>query len=130
MMKKAVVLSVLMLVLVSCAPPLRVYYYPGARHYPPTSPQSVDLLRAEPRRPHVAFAEIRYDPPVGMSRSQVDWNLRERGAYIGADALVVEVDTVYRERVWVGTVRADHRRPARRAVVRDHIIVAIAIRYF
>jgi hypothetical protein len=132
MMRKAVFLFILALLLVSCAPPLRVSYFQGARHYPPTSPSQVDLLREEPRRPHEAFAEIRYNPPTGMSRSQVDWNLRERGAAIGADALVVEIDTVYREQVWVGPYRANRSyrgRRVRRAVVRDHIIEAIAIRY-
>jgi hypothetical protein len=110
MIKKTVVLSALLFLIVSCAPPLRVSYFPGAR-------------------PHLAFAVLRYDPPAGMGRGDVDWRLRERGAAIGADALVVEVDTVYRERVWVGPYRPYRGRNVRRTVVRDHIIEAIAIRY-
>jgi hypothetical protein len=129
MMKKTVVLLALLFLIVSCAPPLRVSFFPGSRRYPPTSPSSVDLLREEPRRPHQAFAVIRYDPPFGMNRGAVDWRLREQGAAIGADALVVEVDTVYRERVWVGPYRPYRGRNVHRAVVRDHIIEAIAIRY-
>jgi hypothetical protein len=129
MMKKTVVLLALMFLIVSCAPPLRVSYFPGARRYPPTSPSSVDLLRDEPHRPHLAFAVLRYDPPAGMGRDAVDWKLRERGAAIGADALVVEVDTVYRERVWVGPYRPYRGRNVHRTVVRDHIIEAVAIRY-
>lgn len=129
MMKKTVVLFVLVFLLASCAPPLRVSYFRGARHFPPISPSSVDLLREEPRRPHEAFAEIRYDPPAGISRSEVDWKLREKGASIGADALIVEVDNVYRDRVWAGPYRANRGRRVQRAVVRDHIIIAVAIRY-
>jgi len=129
MKKKLWLIFILALVIVSCAPPLRVNYFPGAPSYPPTSPGSVDLLRFEPRRPHEAFAEIRYDPPAGMNRSEVEWKLREKGATIGADALVIEVDTVYRERVWVGPYRVYRGRRLHRTVVRDHIIVAIAIRY-
>ena len=129
MMKKTVVLFFLVLIIAACASPLRVTYFPGARHYPPTLPSSLDLLRAEPHRPHIAFALIRYDPPAGMGRSQVEWKLRERGASIGADALVIEVDTFFRERVWVGPYRPDRDRRGRRAVVRDHIIEAVAIRY-
>jgi len=129
MMKKTVVLLVLVFLIVSCAPPLRVSFFPGSRRYPPTSPSSVDLLREEPRRPHLAFAVIRYDPPFGMKRGEVDWKLREKGAAIGADALVVEVDTVYRERVWVGPYRPYRGRNVHRTVVRDHIIEAVAIRY-
>jgi hypothetical protein len=129
MVKKTIVLFVMVFLFVACAPPLRVSYFPGVRHYPPTSPAAVDLLREEPRRPHDAFAEIRYDPPAGMSRSEVEWKLREKGALIGADALVVEVDTVYRERVWVGPYRAYRGHRVHRTVTREHIIVAVAIRY-
>ena len=131
MMKKVFALFFLVLLLAACASPVRVYYFPGARHYPPTSPASVDLLRWEPQRPHEAFAELRYDPPRGYSRREVEWQLRERGAAIGADALVIRVDTVYRERVWVGPYRYSRNPHVNRAVavVRDHIIEAIAIRY-
>jgi hypothetical protein len=129
MMKKTAVLFVLVFLLAACAPPLRIYYFPGARHYPPMSPASVDLLRNEPSRPHEALAEIRMDPPARMSRFEVERRLREKAAAIGADALIIEVDTVYHERVWVGPYRAYRGRRVHRTVVRDHIIVAVAIRY-
>jgi len=129
-MKKMLVMMVLLAAFIaSCAPALRVNYFPGVPEYPPTSPAAVDLLRFEPRRPHNAFAEIRYDPPRGLSRNEVEWRLRQKGAAIGADALVVEVDTVYRERVWVGPYRPHRVRRVRRAVERDHVILAVAIRY-
>ena len=129
MMKRTAILFVLVFILAACASPLRVNYFPGARPYPATRPASVDLLRWEPLRPHVAFASIRYNPPARLSRSQVEWELRERGAAIGADALVIEVDTIYREKVWVGPYRHDRDRRGRRRVVRDRIIEAVAIRY-
>lgn len=113
----------------SCAPALRVNYFPGARHYPPTPARTVDLLRHEPHRPHDAFAVIRYDPPRGMSRAEVDWKLKQKGGAIGADALVIEVDTVYREHTWVGPYRPYRGRSVRRVVTRDHVIEAVAIRY-
>jgi hypothetical protein len=129
MKNKVLLLVLLAAFVVSCAPALKVNYLPGGRHYPPTSPQSVDLLRAEPRRSHDAFAVIRYDPPRGMSRSEVDWKLREKGGAIGADALVIEVDTVFREHVWVGPYRRYRGRAVHRTVTRDHVIEAVAIRY-
>ena len=46
--------------------------------------------------------------------------------YLALFALVIEIDTVYREQVWVGPYRG---RSVHRSVVRDHIIEAIAIRY-
>ncbi len=130
MMKKALALAFIVVVIVSCAPPLRVIYLSGVRNYPPTAPDSVDLLRYEPRRPHDAFAVIRYNPPAGMGRREVEWQLKERGGSIGADALVIEVDTIYRESVWVGPYRPLRGgRRVHRTVVRDKIIEAVAIRY-
>ena len=129
-MKRRMLLPVLLAALAAfCAPALRVNYFPGGRHYPPTSPQSLDLLRVEPRRPHDAFAVIRYEPPRDMSRNEVEWKLRRKGAAIGADALVIEVDTVFRERTWVGPYRPYRGRRVRRVVTRERIIEAVAIRY-
>ncbi|MCX6557856.1 MAG: hypothetical protein NTW95_10570 [Candidatus Aminicenantes bacterium] len=131
MMKRTFVLFFLVLLLAACVSPVRVYYFPGARHYPPTKTSSVELLRWEPQRPYEAFAEIRYDPPRGYSRNEVEWRLREKGADIGADALVISVDTIYRERVWVGPYHYYRNPHVGRAVavVRDFIIEAVAIRY-
>jgi hypothetical protein len=129
MKRTFLVLMIVAAFILSCAPPLRVRHFPGARRYPSTPPQTVDLLRHEPRRPHDAFAVIRYEPPRGMSRAEVDWKLKAKGGAIGADALVIEVDTVYRERTWVGPYRPYRGRSVRRVVTRDHIIEAVAIRY-
>jgi hypothetical protein len=126
MIKKTIVLFILVFLLVSCAPPLRVYYFPGARHYPPRPLASLDLLRNDPNRPHEALAEIRMNPSSRMSRLEVERQMRERAAAIGADALVIEVDNVYHERVWVGNYRGSR---VQRTVVHGHIILAIAIRY-
>jgi hypothetical protein len=123
MKSKAIVLILLAAVLISCSP-VRVHMFPGAHRFPPTSPQAVDLLRREPPRPHIAFAEVVYKPGRGDSRHEVDWILRERAARIGADALVIETDNVYRESVWSGRNNRSRRYP-----VRDYVIVGIAIRY-
>jgi hypothetical protein len=129
MKKKLFPVLALALVMVSCAPSLRVHYFRGAPDFRRTSPESVELLRYEPRGPHVAFAEIRYNPSARMSRGEVEWRLRRKGAAIGANALVIEEDTLYRDRVWAGPYRDERRRPYRRNAARDHYIVAIAIRY-
>lgn len=123
MRSKAIVLVLLVAVLVSCSP-VRVRMFPGAPHFPSTSPQSVDLLRREPSRPHVAFAEIVYKPSPRVSRHEVDWVLRERAAHIGADALIIETDNVYRESVWISPYRRVRNYPRF-----ERVIVGIAIRY-
>ncbi len=129
MKRKLITLVMLAAFAISCAPALRVRYFPDARRYPSTSPRSVDLLRAEPRRAHDAFALIRYDPPPRLGRGDVERTLREKGAAIGADALVIEVDTVFRERTWVGPYRPYRGRRVHHSVTRERIIEAVAIRY-
>jgi len=128
MNKKLALLFLLGALLAACSP-LRVYHFRGAPGFPSTRPEAVDLLRFEPRRPHVAFAEIRYNPSPRASRYEVEWRLRNKGARIGADALVIEVDTLYREGVFSGPYRTYRGRRLRRVIERDHVIVAIAIRY-
>jgi hypothetical protein len=123
-MRSKVILLVLMAaVLVSCSP-VRIHMYPGAPHFRPTSPQSVDLLRREPPRPHIAFAELVYKPSPRVSRHEVDWVLRERAARIGADAVIIEVDNIYRESVWLSPYRRVRHYPRY-----DRVIVGVAIRY-
>lgn len=129
MKKKLVLLFVLAAFLAACSPGLRVHYFRGAPDFPRTRPESVDLLRGEPRRPHVAFAEIRYEPSPRASRYEVEWRLRNKGAHIGADALVIEVDNLYREGTWPGQYRSYPGRGVYRTGERGRVIVAIAIRY-
>lgn len=123
MKTRFVILFFVVLFFISCAPAMRVNYFSNVPRFPPTSPASVDLIRYEPPRPHFAIAEIIYNPPAVLSRLEVESRLKEKGAAIGAHALVIEVDNIFRERVWVGPYRV-HRR-----VYRDRVIVGIAIRY-
>ena len=129
MKKKLVLLFVLAAFMAACSPGLRVHYFRGAPEFLRTRLEAVDLLRYEPRRPHVAFAEIRYEPSPRASRYEVEWRLRNKGAHIGADALVIEMDTLYREGVWSGPYRSYPGRGVYRTGERDRVIVAIAIRY-
>jgi hypothetical protein len=123
MRSKAIVLVLLAALLICCSP-VRVRMFRGVGHFPPTSPQSVDLLRREPPRPHIAFAEIYYKPSPRVSRHEVDWVLRERAARIGADALIIEVDNIYRESVWISSYRRGQIYPRF-----ERAIVGVAIRY-
>jgi hypothetical protein len=70
--------------------------YAGAPHPPPTVPQNVQILRTEPTRPHVRLGEIVLEattdpaPPI----EKVEAKLREEGAKLGADAVVVVLDRI------------------------------------
>jgi hypothetical protein len=72
--------------------------YVGAPTFPPTSPTSVQILRVEPARPHVRLGEIQIEgstdpaPPV----AEIEAKLREEGAKMGADAVVVVLDRLQR----------------------------------
>jgi hypothetical protein len=123
MRNRTILLILAAAVLMSCSP-VHVRMFPGAHRFPPTSPDRVDLLRREPPRPHIAFAEIVYTPDRYANRREVDWVLRDRAARIGADALVIEVDTFYREPVWAGPSRQNYGHP-----YQDRTIVGVAIRY-
>jgi hypothetical protein len=70
--------------------------YVGAPHPPPTNPANVQILRTEPTRPHVRLGEIVLEattdpaPPI----EKVEAKLREEGAKLGADAVVVVLDRI------------------------------------
>lgn len=70
--------------------------YPGAPHFAPTNAADVEILRTPPTRPNDRLGEIRIDastspaPPV----TDIEQRLREEGAKIGADAVVIVHDRI------------------------------------
>ncbi|MNF33301.1 hypothetical protein D3C84_141140 [compost metagenome] len=70
--------------------------YVGAQHFPPTLPEQVQVLRTEPTRSHVRLGEVLLDssveppPPV----TEIEQKLREEGAKMGGDAVVVVYDRI------------------------------------
>jgi hypothetical protein len=69
--------------------------YPNVPEFPATDPAKVQILRAEPARPHVKLGEITVDvsaspPPTPQ---EVDGMLRLSAAKLGADAAVIVSDT-------------------------------------
>jgi len=120
---KKIPVMILLLSLVFCGPPVRIKRYPVSASFAPTAAESVTILRHQPRRPHIQLGEVIVDPSPSTPREEVQWILRREAARLGAHAVVVVVDNVYRRQV-VG------RRWWRRVrVVRDRVIVGIAIRY-
>jgi hypothetical protein len=107
---------------VACYRPFGAHFYPDVPRFAPIAPPSVELLRREPRRDHIALGEVWIRPNYRMDRFYVESVLREKAAAMGADALVIVRDRFYREGVvysyWHGP------RP-----VYERQIVGIAIRY-
>ena len=70
--------------------------YVGVEHPAPTLPSAVRILRTEPTRPNVRLGEILIDATVDPAPpiTQVEQKLREEGAKLGADAVVVVYDQI------------------------------------
>ncbi|WPN49378.1 MULTISPECIES: hypothetical protein [unclassified Pseudomonas] len=70
--------------------------YVGVEHPAPTLPSEVQVLRTEPTRPHVRLGEILINATVDPAPpiTQVEQKLREEGAKLGADAVVVVYDAI------------------------------------
>ena len=70
--------------------------YVGAPHPPPTDATTVQILRAEPTKPHDKLGQVvvdaSVDPPPPIA--DVEAKLRAEAAKMGADAIVVVLDRV------------------------------------
>ncbi len=66
----------------------------GTPLYPPTDPATVQILREAPTQPHVKLGEITAEPQsTSTPASEVEAKLRQAGAKMGADAVVIVVET-------------------------------------
>lgn len=67
--------------------------YIGVPTYGPTNPTNVQVLRAEPTRPHVRLGEVRAEPSdPSVNAAKIEDALRKEAAKLGADAVVVVYD--------------------------------------
>lgn len=101
--------------------------YPNVGDLPPTEPARVQILRAEPARPHIKLGEITVDgssspPPTPQ---EVDGLLRTAAAKLGADAAVVVVDTT-RPGLPVASGTWWGRTPTSRGA---REVIAVAVKY-
>ncbi len=99
--------------------------YLGVPQVAPTSPASVEILRREPKRPHVQIGEVFLSPSGGAEVADIEKALREEAAKLGAEAAVVVQDRTKRVGTFVsGSWWVHYRTP-----VYGRQIVAVAIRY-
>ena len=103
----------------------RVQPYLGSPKYPPSDPARVEILRAEPTRPHERLGEVFAEPSGSPTVAQYEQALREGAAKMGADAVVV----VYDRMQVVGTlVTGPWWAPAASPIV-GRVVIGLAIRY-
>lgn len=99
--------------------------YIGVPQASPTNPASVEILRREPKRPHVQLGEVFLSPSGDPSVDRIEAALREEAAKLGADAAVVVFDRTKR----IGTVVSGTWWSRWHTPVYGRKIVAVAIRY-
>lgn len=99
--------------------------YLGAPRLAPTAPASVEILRREPKRPHVQLGEVFASPSDGAKTEEIEAALREEAAKLGGEAVVVVQDRTKRIGTYVsGTWWVRYHTP-----IYGRQIVAVAIRY-
>jgi hypothetical protein len=65
----------------------------GVPKFAPVSPESVQILRAEPKQPCIRLGEIRVAPPSeNVAASKIEEALQKAAAKWGANAVVVVAD--------------------------------------
>lgn len=99
--------------------------YLGVPAVAPTTPASVEVLRKEPKRPHVQLGEVVASPRDGATTDEIELALKTEAAKLGANAAVVVQDRTRRIGTSVsGTWWVRYQRP-----ILARQVVAVAIRY-
>jgi hypothetical protein len=99
--------------------------YLGVPQFAPTDPNSVEILRHEPRRGVIRLGEVFLEPSGHPPVAEMEQALRVEAAKLGANAAVLVYDKFRR----VGTVVQGPWWSRSAYPVYGHQIVAVAIRY-
>jgi hypothetical protein len=98
----------------------------GGATYPPSDPALIQILRTEPKRPHVQLGQVQAQPSSSsVGNQEIEQALQKVAAKMGADAVVVVQDTTQVTGAYVsGPLWA-------RSVtqVTGRVIVGVAIKY-
>jgi hypothetical protein len=97
----------------------------GAPAFSPTRPESVLILRREPRQPHDRIGHVFIEPSGTPPVEEIEQAIRVESAKLGADAAVIVFDRTRR----VGTIVEGPWWNRRAYPVTGRKIVAVAIRY-
>ena len=99
--------------------------YLGVPQFAPTDPNSVEITRHEPRRPHEKLGEVYLEPSGSPSVAEMEQAIRTEAAKLGADAAVLVYDKTKR----IGTVYQGPWWARSSYAVYGRRIVAVAIHY-
>ena len=100
--------------------------YLGVTHYPPSDPAAIQILHAEPTRPHVRLGEVRAEPSSSsVDVTKIETALRASAAKLGADAIVI----VYDQTQITGAMVTGPWWGRSMSAITSRIIVGVAIKY-
>jgi hypothetical protein len=117
--RTVLIIATALAVLAGCATssPVQIVPLVGAPEYPRTNPESVAVLHAEPEIPFETLGQVVIDTSGGLSIPDMERMLRDAGASMGANAVVI-MDTMTEQS---GTGSSEKSR--------GQVVSAIAIRY-
>jgi len=102
------------------------HQYLGGPTYPPSDPAQVQILRAEPMRPHEKLGEVQAQPSnSSVSNQQIEQALQKAAAKMGANAVMIVADhsqvigASVTGPLWARSVNT----------ISGRVIVGVAIRY-
>jgi len=104
---------------------VRTVPFSEAQKYPPTYPDLVEVLRAEPMRPHARLGEVYVEPEGNASADQIAAGLQKGAAPLGADAVVIVSDRTLKMGALVET--SWEKRDL--LPTPEHVVIGVAIRY-
>ena len=104
---------------------VRTVRFPEVQTYPPTYPDIVEVLRAEPMRPHARLGEVYVEPEGNASADAIAAGLQKGAAPLGADAVVIVSDRALK----MGALFETSWTKREMLPTPDHVAVGVAIRY-
>lgn len=118
-------LAVTALTLAGCASiSENTHAYLGSPQYPPTKPETVQVLTAEPKQPKDRLGEIILSIEGNPSRQKLEDSLRVAAARLGADGVFITSDRThiypYAYWDWGGPVSGEDWR---------RVVVGVAFKY-
>ena len=104
---------------------VRTVRFPEVQAYPATYPDIIEVLRAEPMRPHARLGEVYVEPESDASADEIAAGLQKGAAPLGADAVVIVSDRALK----MGALVETSWEKRSLLPTPDHVVVGVAIRY-
>jgi hypothetical protein len=99
--------------------------YIGVQAFSPTKPDSIEILRTAPTKPHLRLGEITVEPKSNTSVQTIEEKFRQAAAKMGANAVVIVADRTE----LMGMMETGPWYGAEMTPVTGRVIMGVAIRY-